>query len=322
MRKFFQIANPVQVRHFLFMFPPLTRRQKISSINFALKNCFPYKTEDLEVDYRDSGKKTFAFACEKSICDSLKKRNANIISVCFLFQRKFRNSLIICFFSNCLFIQKITEGKTRFIRTLRYETLDKEDLKNFIASEKNVKFFRTSDCSQKTIASMPFAENFPVECVDSLVSRRSAKSSGLFIRNYFRIKTALLIFIILAASAALHVKVYGDWQEKKAAYEQELAAVQANERSLMERAEEAEAVVRTGIPFMMERLCSLEENLRFSSFSVYGTNVHFEASVKSSEEFARKIRQESWLTDVRFENVRVTGTGEEISCSFGVLDAL
>ena len=52
-----------------------------------------------------------------------------------------------------------------------------------------------------------------------------------------------------------------------------------------------------------------------------GSAVQFEATVGSASEFCKKIREESWLTNVRFDSIHVTATGDEVLCSFGVADA-
>ena len=72
----------------------------------------------------------------------------------------------------------------------------------------------------------------------------------------------------------------------------------------------------------MERLISLDNGFELHSFSLEGSSVRFEALVKSSENFCKNLKNESWLTNVRFDNVRITSSGDEISCSFGVSDEL
>ena len=315
MKKVYEIANPLQVRHFLFRFPLLSKKRKDEAVNFSLRNSFPYSMEDMQVDYFDEKKRTFAFVCRKSVCETLKKKNINIISICFLLRKKFKDSIVFCFFSNCLFVQKNSGGKTLAIKTLRYENLNEDDLEDFLKERSKIVFFKTSDCPSAVLKRFTFINGREIELIETLVKGKSAGKNILFSGKKFSAAGLTAGLVLLAASLTLHFSVRREWEEKKAAHENCLRQIQEFRKTSFNNQKET---VLLSIPLILEHISHFDDCIDIKTFRFSSGDVHAEATVSDAEKFVMLLKNDEVLRDARIENISVKDKSEEVSFSFKV----
>ena len=316
-KKVYEIANPLQIRHFLFGFKSLSHRQKLNSIGFAVRKCFPYNPDDLKIDYCDLGKKILAFACEKTVYEDLMKKNTDIISVCFLFKKKYRDNTVLCFFRNCILVQKNIRGNTEFIKTFRYDNSFFDFYNNELSKDQNTVYFKTYDCDlQKLSFSITLSEK-EILLIDSLTEKSSVKKPIFKKKNHGFIKSMMLVIFMLI-SVLFHIRIRNEWKSREELYSKTKAELALYKKSLENKTVLEPELKKMSIPLIFEKLSSLDEKFNVDSFSYNDDFIDMEVSVSSASDFLSALEKSDWIESSLLKSCSVTSGSEKAVFSIKV----